>query len=120
MKIRAMRALRVPPFEFLSDFQLSSRLRDMGMPAGFSPEEADLSGIDGMQRLFMGEVLHKGFVSVDESGTEAAAAIAVVIEAESVPPTPIEMTIDRPFGFLIRDVETGTILFGGRVVNPGF
>jgi serpin B len=62
--------------------------------------------------------LHKGFVSVDESGTEAAAATAVVIEEESVPPTPIEMTVDSPFIFLIRDVETGTILFVGRVWNP--
>jgi len=110
--------LRLPLFEFSSDFQLSNTLRNMGMPAAFSPEEADFSGIDGTQRLFIRDVLHKGFVSVDESGTEAAAATAVVIEEESVPPTPIEMTIDSPFIFLIRDVETGTILFVGRVWNP--
>jgi serine protease inhibitor len=70
------------------------------------------------QRLFIREVLHKGFVSLDESGTGAAAATAVVIEEESAPATPIEMTIDSPFIFLIRDVETGTILFVGRVLNP--
>jgi serpin B len=90
----------------------------MGMPAAFSAEEADFSGIDGTRRLFIRDVLHKGFVSVDESGTEAAAATAVVIEEESVPPTPIELTIDRPFLFVIRDVETGAILFVGRVINP--
>jgi serpin B len=110
--------LRLPLFEFSSDFQLSDTLRDMGMPSAFSAEEADFSGIDGTQRLFIRDVLHKGFVSVDESGTEAAAATAVVIEEESVPPTPIEVTIDSPFIFVIRDVETGTILFVGRVINP--
>jgi serpin B len=110
--------LRMPLFEFSSDFQLSETLRAMGMPAAFSAEEADFSGIDGTRRLFIREVLHKGFVSVDESGTEAAAATAVVIEEESAPATPIEMTIDSPFIFLIRDVETGTILFVGRVLNP--
>jgi len=110
--------LRLPLLEFSSDFQLSNTLRDMGMPAAFSAEEADFSGIDGTERLFIKDVLHKGFVSVDESGTEAAAATAVVIEEESVPPTPIEVTIDSPFIFLIRDVESGTILFVGRVINP--
>jgi serpin B len=110
--------LRLPLFESSSDFQLSDTLREMGMPAAFSAEEADFSGIDGTRRLFIRDVLHKGFVSVDESGTEAAAATAVVIEEESVPPTPIELTIDRPFLFVIRDVETGAILFVGRVINP--
>jgi serpin B len=110
--------LRMPKFEFGSDFQLSKTLRDMGMPAAFSAEEADLSGIDGTQRLFIRDVLHKGFVSVDEMGTEAAASTAVVIEEESVPPTPIEVTIDSPFIFVIRDAETGAVLFVGRVLDP--
>jgi serpin B len=110
--------LRMPKFEFGSDFQLSKTLRDMGMPAAFSAEEADLSGIDGTQRFFIRDVPHKGFVSVDEMGTEAAAATAVVIEEESVAPTPIEVTIDSPFIFVIRDVETGAILFVGRVLDP--
>lgn len=111
--------LRMPTFEFSSDFQLSEALQEMGMSAPFSPEEADFSGIDGTERLFIRDVLHKGFVSVDETGTEAAAATAVVIEEESVPAEPIEVTLDNPFIFAIRDVESGTILFVGRVLNPG-
>jgi serpin B len=63
-------------------------------------------------------VLHKAFVSVDEAGTEAAAATAVIVGATAVPAKPIEVKVDRPFIFLIRDVETGTILFLGRVLNP--
>jgi serpin B len=63
--------------------------------------------------------MHKAFVSVDEAGTEAAAATAVIVNVTSVPESPIEVTIDRPFIFLIRDIETGAILFVGRVLNPG-
>ena len=58
------------------------------------------------------------FVEVDEAGTEAAAATAVIMQATAMPADPIEVTIDRPFLFLIRDIETGTVLFLGRVMNP--
>jgi serpin B len=63
-------------------------------------------------------VVHKAFVSVDEAGTEAAAATAVIMGETAMPGEPIEVTIDHPFIFLIRDIETGAILFVGRVVNP--
>jgi serpin B len=63
-------------------------------------------------------VIHKAFVSVDEAGTEAAAATAVVMPTGMIPGEPVEVTIDRPFVFLIHDIETGTILFVGRIVNP--
>jgi serpin B len=56
---------------------------------------------------------------VDEAGTEAAAATAVIMRETAVPDQPVEVTIDRPFIFLIRDIETGAILFVGRVLNPG-
>jgi serpin B len=110
--------LSMPLFEFSLDLRLAEALQEMGMTAAFSPEAADLSGIDGTQRLFIRDVLHKGFVSVDEVGTEAAAATAVIIEEESLPPTPIEVQIDSPFVFLIRDVDTGAILFVGRLLDP--
>jgi serpin B len=55
---------------------------------------------------------------VDESGTEAAAATAVIVGTTSMPAEPIDVTVDRPFVFLIRDIETGTLLFIGRVMNP--
>jgi len=63
-------------------------------------------------------VLHKAFVSVDEAGTEAAAATAVIVGVTSVPAQPVEVKIDRPFIFLIRDIATGSIIFVGRVLNP--
>jgi serpin B len=63
-------------------------------------------------------VLHKAYVAVDEAGTEAAAATAVEVEVGEEASVPEVMRVDRPFLFLIRDTEQGTILFLGRVVNP--
>ena len=73
----------------------------------------------GNRDLFISDVIHKAFVSVDEAGTEAAAATTVIMELTAMPEEPIEVTLDRPFIFLIRDIETGAVLFVGRVVNPG-
>jgi len=64
-------------------------------------------------------VIHKAFVSVDEAGTKAAAATAVVAPSEPSRLPPVAVNVDRPFLFFIRDIETGTILFVGRVLNPG-
>ncbi|MCL0057758.1 serpin family protein, partial [Dehalococcoidales bacterium] len=64
------------------------------------------------------DVVHKAFVSVDEAGTEAAAATAVVGLPGLPTEKPVKVTVDRPFIFLIHDRETGTILFVGRVVDP--
>jgi serpin B len=111
-------ALTMPKFEFDSSFQLAHTLAGMGMPDAFSPETANLSGMDGTRNLFIQDVVHKAFVSVDEAGTEAAAATGVVIGITSAPASPVEVTVDRPFVFLIRDIETGVILFVGRVVSP--
>jgi len=110
-------ALTMPKFELESDFSLVEALKEMGMPVAFSID-ADFSGMDGTQDMLIGEVLHKAFVSVDEAGTEAAAATAVEIQLESAPMQVFVVTVDRPFIFLIRDIETGSILFVGRVVNP--
>jgi serpin B len=89
----------------------------MGMPDAFTGA-ADFSGMIGSRDLFIAEVIHKAFVSVDEAGTEAAAATAVVMKKMAMPEEPVEVTVDRPFVFLIRDVETGAVLFVGRVVDP--
>jgi serpin B len=110
-------ALTMPRFEIESDFSLAQVLIAMGMPDAFS-RAADFSGMDGTLKLFIRDVVHKAFVSVDEAGTEAAAATAVIIAEKAAPAPPVEVTVDRPFVFLIRDIETGTILFVGRVVNP--
>lgn len=110
-------ALTMPQFEFESSFSLRETLAMMGMPVAFSGG-ADFSAMTGNRDLFIADVVHKAFVSVDEAGTEAAAATAVVMELTAVPETPVKVTIDHPFIFLIRDIETGTILFVGHVVNP--
>jgi serpin B len=109
--------LTMPQFEFDSEFSLKDTLAGMGMPIAFSGA-ADLSGMTGTLDLQITEVLHKAFVSVDEAGTEAAAATAVIVGESAMPGQPVEVTLDHPFIFLIRDIETGTILFVGRVLNP--
>lgn len=109
--------LTMPKFEFESEFSLTDTLAAMGMPVAFS-DEADFSGMTGNRELAIADVLHKAFVSVDEAGTEAAAATAVVVGLTSVPEQPAQVTVDRPFIFLIRDIETDVILFVGHVMNP--
>jgi len=109
--------LTMPKFEFESEFSLKKALTTMGMPVAFSVN-ADFSGMTGNLDLSIDEVIHKAFVSVDEAGTEAAAATAVIMKLTATPGMPIEVTIDQPFIFLIRDIETGSILFVGRVLNP--
>jgi serpin B len=110
-------ALTMPKFEFDSEFSLKDILAGMGMPVAFT-EDADFSGMTGNPELFISDVVHKAFVAVDEAGTEAAAATAVIMKLTAVPPPPMEVTLDRPFIFLIRDIDTGAILFVGRVLNP--
>jgi serpin B len=112
--------LTMPKFEFDSEFSLEDTLAEMGMPDAFFVSEADFSGMTGSPELFIWGVVHKAFVSVDEAGTEAAAATAVSGAPSAGPPeSTVQVTIDRPFIFLIRDIETGAILFVGRILNPG-
>jgi len=108
----------MPKWEFESNFGLADTLYDMGIEDAFMPVIADLSGMDGTRLLYITDVVHKAFVAVDEAGTEAAAATGVVVGYTSAP-MPATFNADRPFVFLIRDKETGTILFMGRVLNPG-
>jgi serpin B len=110
--------LSMPKFEFEMSLPVAEQLQGLGMVKAFVPVDADFSGMDGTRDLFIQDVLHKAFVSVDEEGTEAAAATAVVVGVTSMPAEPIEVKIDSPFIFLIRDMESGTVLFIGRVLNP--
>jgi serpin B len=110
--------LKMPRFSFKSEFSLSETLAAMGMPDAFSAGAADFSGMTGNRELSIQEVVHKAFVSVDEAGTEAAAATAVTMPTSAPPEEPIVVNINRPFIFLIRDIETGSLLFMGRVLNP--
>jgi serpin B len=111
--------LSVPKFTYESEFNLNDALIALGMTDAFDPGRADFSGMDGTRDLYISDVLHKAFVSVDEEGTEAAAATAVIMSLTSAPMGElITFTIDRPFIYMIRDQQTGTILFLGRVLDP--
>jgi serpin B len=116
--VRTEVALTMPKFKLESSLSLNQALVALGMSDAFSPGVADFSGMDGQRDLFIADVIHKSFVDVDEAGTEAAAATAVVMEATAMPAEPVDLSVDRPFIFLIRDIETGTVLFVGRVMDP--
>jgi serpin B len=91
----------------------------MGMPAAFS-DKADFSGMDGTKSLSISDVVHKAYVDVNEEGTEAAAATAVVMRLTAVvdeEPVPLFMA-DHPFIFLIEDTDAGNILFMGKLSDP--
>ena len=108
--------LALPRFSFRTAAGLRAPLIALGMTDAFTAA-ADLSGLDGARDLFIQDVVHEGFIAVDEAGTEAAAATAVVIGRTSVP-EPATLRADRPFLFAIRDIPTGAVLFLGRVVDP--
>jgi serpin B len=112
--------LLLPKFQFeYSVEDLKNGLAAMGMPAAFDPDQADFSGIYDQSiepdNLYIAYIAHKAFVAVDEKGTEAAAATGVVMGDASMPTV---LRIDHPFIFVIRDRQTGSILFVGRVLDP--
>lgn len=109
--------LTMPRFETTAKFGLVDALSALGMPEAFT-EAANFSGIDGTEDLLISDVFHEAFVAVDEAGTEAAAATAVIVGLTSAPADPKTVTVDRPFIYLIRDIETGTLLFVGRTLDP--
>jgi len=110
-------SLTMPKFEYDSSFGLKQALSTLGMGVAFTPD-ADFSGMNGGHDLLIQDVLHKAFVSVDEAGTEAAAATGVIVGITAIPAQQAQVTINRPFLFLIRDISTGSIIFVGRVLNP--
>ena len=108
--------LHLPKFEFETTLPLTDPLQELGLEKLFS--DPDLSGmLEGLPLVVSG-VYHKTFIAVEEGGAEAAAATAIVVGETSAPPPPIVARFNRPFVFAIRDVETGLILFFGRLVNP--
>ena len=107
----------LPKFKLNCRLNLKDNLAAMGMPSAFG-SEADFSGMTSARDLWISDVVHQAFVDVNEEGTEAAAATAVVVtRSASVSHTPV-FRVDHPFLFLIRERQTGSILFLGRVVDP--
>ena len=105
-----------PKFRLETEYSLPGTLQDMGMTDAFSWPEADFSGMDGGRNLFISGAFHKAFIEVNEEGTEAAAATAIVMTMGMAFPN--EFRADHPFIFIIQEKTTGSILFMGRMSNP--
>jgi serpin B len=109
--------LALPSWEYRTHVALEDQLVALGMPSAFSGE-ADLSAMSP-EPLAITDVLHEVFVSVDEAGTEAAAATAVVVGETAAPAIdPVTLVVDRPYLYWIVDRPTGALLFLGRVLDP--
>ena len=106
----------LPKFEFDAKYFMKDTLSNLGMPTAFIGGKADFSGMIVNKDLFITHVIHQAYVKVDEKGTEAAAATAVIMGETSMPRNIFRA--DRPFIFIIQEKETGNILFMGRVVDP--
>jgi len=110
-------AVTLPKFKLTCQFTLGKVLQEMGMGDAFGPA-ADFSGMTGRRDLYISAVIHKAFVDVNEEGTEAAAATAVVMRLTGLPQPPVVFRADHPFLLLIRHKPSGSILFMGRVADP--
>jgi serpin B len=111
----------LPRFGATAQFELSATLKSLGMTSAFEASTADFSGMTGGKDLFVSAVLHKAFVDVNETGTEAAAATGVIMAPTAIridPKPPVVFRADHPFVFLIRDNRNDSILFLGRLMTP--
>jgi serine protease inhibitor len=105
----------VPRFTTTQSFDLLNQLKSLGMVSAFDELTANFSGMDGTTNLYVSDILHKAYIEVNESGTEAAAATIGIVMARSMPE---RFIADHPFIFLIRDNGSGAILFLGRIIDP--
>ncbi len=113
----------LPRFKFEWKMTLNDLLSSMGMAKAFVPYAADFSGMTGNRDLYIGYVIHKTYVDVNEKGTEAAAVTAVGMFTTSMPVEPpgkIRFTVNRPFLFTITEKSTGAILFIGEINAPAY
>jgi serpin B len=109
----------LPKYTLETKYSLRKTLTEMGMPTAFG--DADFSGMDGTKYLYIQEIIHQAYVEVNEEGTEAAAATAVIMRGKGAAPSEGSVPVfraDHPFIFLIQDNTSGNILFMGRVENP--
>jgi len=109
--------LSIPKFKIGSEFDLKEVFQALGMKDAFAGS-ADFSGMTEETRLFIDEIIHKAVIDVNEAGTEAAAATAVVMRKTSVLMESVSFKADRPFIYAIRNTRDGTIYFLGKVTNP--
>ena len=115
--------LWLPKFKMEENLELKEVLCNLGMKSIFELGSADLSGIDGTKDLYVSSVVHKAFLDVNEEGTEAAAATAMMMQTAGCCAVvsredPVEFRADHPFLFFIREERAKAILFLGRAVAP--
>lgn len=116
--------LRLPKWEMTLEYDLIPTMKAMGLNSAFAADTADFTGMSDSaeaELLYISAIRHKAFIAVDEAGTEAAAATAVLLKEESAafnPDRPIDFRADHPFIYFIQDDRTGAILFMGRVTDP--
>lgn len=110
-------SVRMPRFTFRTPLSLNEILGAMGMPTAFD-RTADFSGMTKEVALMISAVVHETFIAVDEDGTEAAAATAVVMDVTGAPADPKQIVLDRPFLFVVHDIASRTPLILGRVAAP--
>ena len=108
----------LPKFKVEFEASLKDPLKKLGMVDAFSRDKADFTGMTAEDELYISHVLHKAYVSVNEAGTEAAAATAVIMALKLEDAEVVEFHADRPFLFVIRETKTGAVLFIGRLMNP--
>lgn len=108
----------LPRFAMTVQSRMDEALKSLGMTDAFALPQADFSDMNGRRDLFLGAVLHKAFVDVNEEGTEAAVVTAVPATRLAIAVARNRFWADHPFLFLIRDRRTGCILFLGRLKNP--
>lgn len=109
--------VEIPKFKFEKKYSLNYLLKEMGIIDAFIADIANFSGMDGTNLLYISDALHQSYIEVNEEGTEAAGATAIIMEATSIPDYS-EFIADHPFLFLIQHKETGAILFMGKAMNP--
>jgi serpin B len=110
--------LTMPKWTVDTKLSVKEQLEGLGMTDAFAASTADFTGINGgVETLWISDVIHQAHVLVNEYGTEAAAATAVIMVGGAMP-EPLRVDVDRPFIYVIRDRPTGTILFVGRILNP--
>jgi serpin B len=118
---RRLVAISIPRFENSGGFSLKDPLKALGMTDAFDINKANFTGM-ASDPLYVGDVIHKTFISVNETGTEAAGTTSVVMRLGAVmirkPEVPVIFCADHPFLYLIRDQSSGAILFMGRVSTP--
>jgi len=120
----ALTDVYLPKFKFNTEYDMNSTLSSMGMPTAFNPDNADFTGMydksKAGENLYIGLVIHKAYIDVNEEGTEAAAATGVAMKAAAImePTLPKVFNADHPFIFAIVHNQSGSILFMGKVNDP--